>query len=134
MSRRKTNLFSLGQINDINMTPLMDLAFLLLATFIITFPLIEQGVPLNLPTGKASAAGGAESHSISIDKDGKFYVGLIQVSRDELAAELQRIAASGSEAPVYVRADKDIKYELVADVMVLLHQAGINRMALVTRE
>ena len=53
MSRR-SSLVSLNQISDINMTPLMDLTFILLITFIITFPLIEQGVSINLPKGNAS--------------------------------------------------------------------------------
>ncbi|MFA5688161.1 MAG: biopolymer transporter ExbD [Kiritimatiellales bacterium] len=134
MSRRKTSLIALKEISDINMTPLMDLTFILLITFIITFPLIEQGVPVNLPTGKASNIGNLESRSITIDKNGRLYFDQLPVTRDELAVELQIIAGIGNEAPVYVRADKEIKYELVADIMVLLHQAGISRMALVTQE
>ena len=51
---RRTSLTSLKQISEINMTPLMDLTFILLITFIITFPLIEQGIAINLPKGKAS--------------------------------------------------------------------------------
>ena len=49
---RRTSLVSLNQISDINMTPLMDLTFILLITFIITFPLIEQGVTIQLPKGR----------------------------------------------------------------------------------
>ena len=51
---RKTSLVSLGQISTIDMTPLMDLTFILLITFIITFPLVEQGIAINLPKGKAA--------------------------------------------------------------------------------
>ena len=53
---RKTPLTSLKQISEINLTPLMDLTFILLITFIITFPLIEQGIPVKLPKGKAQRA------------------------------------------------------------------------------
>ena len=51
---RRTSIVKLNQISDINMTPLMDLTFILLITFIITFPLIEQGMIINLPKGEAS--------------------------------------------------------------------------------
>ena len=64
---RRTSLVSLNQISDINMTPLMDLTFILLITFIITFPLIEQGIAINLPKGKAADMQDAVTRSISIN-------------------------------------------------------------------
>ena len=73
MSRR-SSLVSLNQISDINMTPLMDLTFILLITFIITFPLIEQGVSINLPKGNASTISETSSRTISINAEGSYYL------------------------------------------------------------
>lgn len=134
MSRRKTSLIALKEISEINMTPLMDLTFILLITFIITFPLIEQGVPVNLPSGKAADLQSSEARSITIDGDGQLFLDELPITADELTREMELISGVGSDAPVYVRADKNIKYELVADVMVILHKTGITKMALVTEE
>jgi biopolymer transport protein TolR len=134
MARRKTSLIALKEISEINMTPLMDLTFILLITFIITFPLIEQGVPVNLPSGKAAELESANARSITIDAKGNLFLDELPITKEELARDMEIISGIGSETPVYVRADKNIKYEAVADVMVILHNAKITRMALVTEE
>jgi biopolymer transport protein TolR len=134
MARRKTSLIAFKEISEINMTPLMDLTFILLITFIITFPLIEQGVPVNLPSGKAAELESANARSITIDAKGNLFLDELPITKEELAREMEIISGIGSETPVYVRADKNIKYEAVADVMVILHNAKITRMALVTEE
>lgn len=134
MSRRRTSLIALKEISEINMTPLMDLTFILLITFIITFPLIEQGVPVNLPSGKAADLQSADARSITIDKNGDLFLDDLPITTNELTREMALFSGIGSDAPVYVRADKNIKYELVADVMVILHKTGITKMALVTEE
>jgi biopolymer transport protein TolR len=112
----------------------MDLTFILLIKFIITFPLIEQGVPVNLPSGKAAELESANARSITIDAKGNLFLDELPITKEELAREMEIISGIGSETPVYVRADKNIKYEAVADVMVILHNAKITRMALVTEE
>jgi biopolymer transport protein ExbD len=134
MTRRKTSLIALKEISEINMTPLMDLTFILLITFIITFPLIEQGVPVNLPSGKAADLGSKDARSITIDAKGNLFLDDLPISKDELEREMEMISGLHTEAPVYVRADKNVKYELVSDVMVILHRTGITKMALVTEE
>lgn len=133
MSRR-TSLIALRPISEINMTPLMDLTFILLITFIITFPLIEQGVPIDLPTGKAADLSGEGARSITINAAGALFLDDLQIEREELSRELALLAGVRTAAPVYVRADKAVQYEHVADVMVMLHQAGITRVGLVTTE
>ena len=64
---RKTPQSSLKQISEINLTPLMDLTFILLITFIITFPLIEQGIAVNLPKGKAKELSEEEARTVTVD-------------------------------------------------------------------
>jgi biopolymer transport protein TolR len=129
---RRTSLTSLQQISEINMTPLMDLTFILLITFIITFPLIEQGIAINLPKGKASEMTEQISRSISLNIDKQLYLDEIPVSREELVAAMADVAASEPDTTIYVRADRKMDYGDVVDVMRVLHDANITRMALVT--
>lgn len=129
---RRTSLVSLKQISEINMTPLMDLTFILLITFIITFPLIEQGISINLPKGKASDMKEQVSRSISLNLKNELYLDDMPVSREELVAAMQDIGVSEPDTAVYVRADRELAYGAVVDVMRILHDAGITRMALVT--
>ncbi len=129
---RRTSLVSLNQISDINMTPLMDLTFILLITFIITFPLIEQGIAINLPKGKAADLTNEEPRSISLNYDGKLFFDNRPVSKEELVAEVGRIAAVDPQTTIYVRADRELQYGKVVDIMKILHDANITRMALAT--
>jgi biopolymer transport protein TolR len=129
---RRTSLVSLNQISDINMTPLMDLTFILLITFIITFPLIEQGIPINLPKGKAADMMDQQSRSISLNLDKQLYLDQVPVSREELVQAMMDVAASNPDTAIYVRADRTLPYGEVVDIMKILHDANITKMALVT--
>ncbi len=129
---RRTSLVSLGQISDINMTPLMDLTFILLITFIITFPLIEQGIAINLPKGKAADMMESETRSISLNLERQLYLDDVPVSKEELKAAMADIGANEPNTTIYVRADQTLPYGEVVEIMRVLHGANITRMALVT--
>ena len=129
---RRTSLVSLNQISDINMTPLMDLTFILLITFIITFPLIEQGIAINLPKGKAADMQNAVSRSISLNLDNQLYLDDVPVSKEELLESMGEIGLNEPDTTIYVRADRKLPYGDVVEVMRILHEANITRMALVT--
>ena len=129
---RRTSLVSLNQISDINMTPLMDLTFILLITFIITFPLIEQGIAINLPKGKAADIPESVSRSISLSLDEKLYLDDVPVSEEELLQKLTEISNAEPDTTFYVRADQELDYGKVVEIMRVLHDANITRMALVT--
>jgi len=133
MTKRKTSLVALKEISDINMTPLMDLTFILLITFIITFPLIEQGIPVNLPKGNAADLDNPDMLNISIDDKGQLFLDDLPVSKEILTGEMQRTGALAPDTTVYVRADRTIDYGRVAEVMKILYDAKITRMALVTQ-
>jgi len=132
MGRRKTSLVALKEISDINMTPLMDLTFILLITFIITFPMIEQGIPVNLPKGKAADLDNPNTRNITIDAVGTLFLDDLPVSLDVLSGEMQRTGSLTPNTTVYVRADQAVEYGRVAEVMKILYDAKITRMALVT--
>lgn len=130
---RHTPLTSLKRNSEINLTPLMDLTFILLITFIITFPLIEQGVPVNLPNGKADKLQPEESCSITIDSNGNIYLDEHPIAFDQLAERLHKIAAVNPATAIMIRADKAIAYGEVIKVVRALHDASLTKLALVTQ-
>ncbi|MDZ8118908.1 ExbD/TolR family protein [Pontiella agarivorans] len=129
---RRTSLVNLNQISDINMTPLMDLTFILLITFIITFPLIEQGITINLPKGKAADMMETETRSISLNLQKQLFLDDVPVSEDELRAQMTQIGINDPNTTIYVRADRKLPYGDVVAIMKILHDASITKMALVT--
>lgn len=133
MSRR-VPLTTLKQLSEINLTPLMDLTFILLLTFIITFPLIEQGVPINLPQGSATPLPTETARAvISIDGAGNLYLDDRPVSFEAFVAQCAVLAQTAPETAVYVRADKAVPYGDVVRVLRALHDRKLTRIALVTR-
>ncbi|NCC53050.1 MAG: biopolymer transporter ExbD [Spartobacteria bacterium] len=131
--KRHTSLTSLKQISEINLTPLMDLTFILLITFIITFPLIEQGIPVNLPRGEADALEPDQSRTISLDIQGRLFLDDLPISDADLAAEMSMLGKADPDIVILVRADEEIKYKRLVEIMRILHDAKIARMALVTQ-
>ena len=131
MSRR-SSLVSLNQISDINMTPLMDLTFILLITFIITFPLIEQGVSINLPKGNASTISETSSRTISINAEGSYYLDDDLLSQSELREFLLQLSSNQPDQVIFLRADQTLPYGKVMDLIRMLHDSKISRMALIT--
>jgi biopolymer transport protein ExbD len=131
MSRR-TTIVALEQIREINMTPLIDLTFLLLITFIITFPLLETGIPVNLPRGQAETLDEKRTRTITLDVEGNLYLDRARVTREELAAAMTEAGRADPETVVLVRADEAIRYGRLVEILKVLHDAHIARMGLVT--
>lgn len=129
---RRTTIKPMTQMSEVNMTPLIDLTFLLLITFIITMPLVEQGIPINLPKGQTQTIDQTESRSITVDLQGQIYLDRVPLSLESLAGEMKIIAAATPEAPVMVRADEKLHYGKVVEILRVLHDAQITRMAIVT--
>ena len=118
---------------ELNVTPLLDLAFVLLIIFIITTPLLESNIPLELPNGSRNNNQAVDPKSIrtvSIDKYGQVY---LEDKRIELPVLEQQLAAFRRDTPdaaVVVRADKSLRYQQVVDVMDILQRVQISRMRL----
>ena len=129
---RRTALSRNRIISEINMTPLIDLTFLLLITFIITFPLIEQGIPVRLPKGKASELDQANTFTITLNDKAEIFFDEVPTGAEALAAELKAKAAENPDVTILVRADEEIAYGKVVAVLRMMHDANISRMALVT--
>ncbi len=126
--RRKGRVF-----NAIDMNPLIDLTFLLLITFIITMPILEQGVSIRLPQGKADDISNRKAHIITLDAGGKAYLNNRVITLDDLDQTLGNLAAEDPEVSVLIRADERLDYGRVMEVMKILYKVKITRMALMTQ-
>ena len=119
-------------MSDPNMTPLIDLTFLLLITFIITFPMLEQGISIKLPRGKTEKIEQNKSQSITVALDGKVYLNNRETTPDALETELRKISEQDPQPPVLVRCDERVEYGALMKTLKLIHACKISRMALVT--
>ena len=128
---RRSAIVSVHQIRDINLIPLIDVMMFLLVVFIITMPLLEQGIPIKLPAGKASDISGEHNRSITLDLAGRVYLENKFTTRDDLASEMNLMGRADPELTVLVRADENLPYGKVAEIMKILHDAHITRMGLV---
>jgi biopolymer transport protein ExbD len=119
-------------INNIDMTSLIDLTFLLLITFIITMPALEQGISVRLPQGKADVLPDKKANILTLDAQGKIFFNNRSVSLDDLEKTLGNLAADDADTAVLVRADERLDYGKVMAVVKLLYKVRITKMALVT--
>lgn len=129
---RRSSIKPLREISEINMTPLIDLTFLLLITFIITMPMVEQGIPINLPKGHAQDMDQTKSRIITLDVEGRLYLDNVSIPVEQLGDQIKALTVSEPDLTVMVRADEKLAYGKVVEVMRILHDANITRLALVT--
>ena len=121
-------------ISQINVTPLVDVMLVLLVIFMVTAPIIQQGVQVNLPQAKAGAITGTEELLVvTIAKNGKLYLNDNAMTLDELGKKLRAIRKLQADKQVYLRADQDVRYGLVMKTIAEIKQAGIERLGMVTR-
>jgi biopolymer transport protein TolR len=130
---RQTSLYSVKQISEINLTPLMDLTFILLITFIITLPMIEQGIMVNLPKGKTDDLQPQDRQTVTIDAEGVLFFNDRVLTSEAFASEMAALGATAPDSRVLVRADEGIDYGRVMGVLRVLKESNLTRMALVTR-
>lgn len=119
-----------ASIADINVTPLVDVMLVLLIIFMITAPLLKQGIDVALPKAKGKSLEETEKINIVITKEGKIFLN----DRIILLDDLPGLLSSFKEANVTVllRADKDVPYGVVAEVMGEIKASGIERIGMVT--
>jgi biopolymer transport protein TolR len=121
-------------ISQINVTPLVDVMLVLLVIFMVTAPIIQQGVQVNLPQAKAGAIPGTEELLVvTVAKNGKVYLNDNPMSLGELGDKLRAIRKLQKDKQVYLRADQDVRYGLVMKTIAEIKQAGIERLGMVTR-
>ena len=125
--RRFSQRNSLVTLSDINITPLLDLAFVLLIIFVITTPLLEQSIDLKLPHGGRTETklDKANIRTVEISNTGVYALDKQRMSLDQLTARLAAEARANPSLVVYIRADKDSRYELFATVLDTCQRNGI---------
>lgn len=119
-------------ISEVNMNSLMDLTFLLLITFMISMPAIEQGISVKLPSAKSDVLPVKKSQVVSMDLEGKVFLNNRELSLEELEQTLGNLAVEEPETAVLVRGDERLEYGKIVQVMKILYKVRITRMALVT--
>jgi len=133
MSRRRQQ--GMTTIGEINVTPLTDLTFLLLITFIITAPILEFTVNVNTPELNATPPNQETPHRIvTLDAGGKLFLEQQAVTEDSLEEALARAVVASPKLQVFIRADEARPYGEVMNIMKLVKHAGIQDVSLVTKE
>ena len=129
--RRFSQRNSLVTLSEINITPLLDLAFVLLIIFVITTPLLEQGLSLNLATGgKADGVLLKDNiRTVEIDARGGFMLNRSRMTVAQIEAELVKAYRGNPNLVVFIRADKDGKIEPFAEVMNRCIKNGITKFS-----
>ncbi len=118
-------------LSNINVTPFVDVMLVLLVIFMVTAPIIQQGVEVNLPQAKASpVVGEAEPLIVSISREGRVYLNDNEVTPAELRTKLQAIRNLDAQKPVYLRADRDVRYGSVIATIGEIKGAGIERLGM----
>jgi biopolymer transport protein TolR len=121
-------------ISQINVTPLVDVMLVLLVIFMVTAPIIQQGVQVNLPQTRSGAIPGSEEFLVvTVAKDGKVYLNDNVMTTGELGSKLAAIKKIQADKQVYLRADQDVRYGEVMKTIATIKQAGIERLGMVTR-
>jgi biopolymer transport protein TolR len=130
--RRRAAITSLHQMKEINVVPMIDVMMFLLVVFIITMPLIENGIPVNLPKGKAHSVDPKKSRQITIKINGQLYLDRSPITKDELVKQIRFIASDSPDTSILVRGDEGIAYGKIMEVMRILNDAQITKLALAT--
>jgi biopolymer transport protein TolR len=126
-------------VAEINVVPYIDVMLVLLIIFMVTAPIVTQGVKVELPQGAAEVLPADSKPPVvaSIDGDGTYYLNKggstnIEMDLEELATEVAAIIVTEPECPVVVKADRNIPYDKVIQLMVTLQGAGVPSVGLMT--
>jgi biopolymer transport protein ExbD len=130
-------LFSSGghgaPMSEINTTPLVDVMLVLLVIFIITAPLLTHAVKIDLPQASSQPLPEKpEVIDIAIDGEGKMYWNDAPLVEGELAVKLQSIAGADPQPELHIRADKETRYQILAEVMAEAQNAGVQKLGFVS--
>ncbi|HTR44078.1 MAG TPA: protein TolR [Thermodesulfovibrionales bacterium] len=121
---------SRSAMSEINVTPLVDVMLVLLIIFMVTAPLMQQGVDVNLPKAKGKDLPTEERITLIIKKEGTVFMNDSPVSMEEMKRKLQ--AAGKLNPNVFLKADKSVPYGFVVEVMGEIKDAGIEKLGMIT--
>jgi biopolymer transport protein TolR len=117
-------------LSEINVTPFVDVMLVLLVIFMVTAPLLQQGIDVNLPKAKGKDLPPEERVTLIIKRGGVIYMNDNPVSLGEMRKKLEAISKLNPN--VFLKADKDVQYGFVVEVMGEIKEAGIEKLGMVT--
>ena len=120
-------------LSQINVTPLVDVMLVLLVIFMVTAPILHQGVDVNLPKVRAGAINGDQVQLVvSVTRAGEIYLNDTVMSAPDLQSKLQGVLREAPDRNVYIRADAAVPYGEVMRVIASLREAGVTRLGMIT--
>ena len=120
-------------MNEINMTPLVDVMLVLLIIFIITVPVMKHAINVELPqASNERELMKPETIQLSVDAQGGYFLNQTAVSEEALVNQLQAEAAKEPQPELHIRGDKAVRYEFVAQAMATAKQAGLRKIGFIT--
>ncbi|MBW2631045.1 MAG: biopolymer transporter ExbD [Deltaproteobacteria bacterium] len=120
-------------ISDINVTPLVDVILVLLIIFMVTAPMLQMGIDVNLPRVKAKTVDvGEEKLILTINNKEEIFINKYKTSVTGLEAKLKSIFSSRIDREIFMRADKEVPYGFVVRVMSEVRKAGVDKLGMIT--
>lgn len=120
-------------MNEINMTPLVDVMLVLLIIFIITVPVMKHSINIDLPRATNEAQNvKPETVRLTVDADGAYYLNEARIEDPDLTRRFQAAAAQEPQPELHIRGDKSVRYERVAQAMAAAQQAGLRKIGFIT--
>jgi biopolymer transport protein ExbD len=120
-------------MNEINMTPMVDIMLVLLIIFIITVPVMKHSVNIDLPrAGSEAQIVKPETLRLGVDASGSYFINDAPIADDELAPRLKAAALQNPQPDLHIRGDKSVRYERVAQAMAAAQQAGLRKIGFIT--
>ena len=120
-------------MNEINMTPLVDVMLVLLIIFIITVPVMKHAVNIDLPRASNEALNAKpEAVRLSVDATGSYFINDAPIADETLASRLREAAAQNPQPELHIRGDKSVRYERVAQAMAAAQQSGLRKIGFIT--
>jgi biopolymer transport protein TolR len=122
-----------GTMSEINVTPLVDVMLVLLIIFMVTAPMMQQGVQVNLPKADTKAMNAAEETVVvTVDKNNKVFINKEETPAGDLRSKLTDLFATRTKKEVFLKADASVPYGEVVRIMADIKGAGIERLGMVT--
>jgi biopolymer transport protein ExbD len=133
---KKTSSSHHSTLNELNITPLLDLVFVLLVIFIITTPQMMNNLEMNLPSGKPPKTNQPKPkiNMISVDAKGQAFLNDQAVTMEVLRTDLQQMKSDNPDLSVVVKGSDDVAYQSMISVLDILRQLDITKVGLATQE